>query len=233
MSSSGTNDEQVMISIHALREEGDGCWQAPCWPHQYFYPRPPRGGRLCDFGLVPVVFLFLSTPSARRATQYVWKPGEKKPISIHALREEGDVSQRRCLRFHLYFYPRPPRGGRLVRKASFDPQFIFLSTPSARRATDTRTKAYRKGVYFYPRPPRGGRRRADRGLEVFCAISIHALREEGDVGLRIPTSFVYKFLSTPSARRATEALDAVELLFDISIHALREEGDPRFLAART
>ena len=33
------------------------------------------------------------------------------------------------------------------------------------------------------------------------------------------------FLSTPSARRATEALDAVELLFDISIHALREEGD--------
>ena len=36
---------RISISIHALREEGDGCWQAPCWPHQYFYPRPPRGGR--------------------------------------------------------------------------------------------------------------------------------------------------------------------------------------------
>ena len=33
-------------------------------------------------------------------------------ISIHALREEGD---RRCPTIHLYeehFYPRPPRGGR-------------------------------------------------------------------------------------------------------------------------
>ena len=35
---------------------------------------------------------FLSTPSARRAT---WPPGyhcEQQPISIHALREEGDLA---------------------------------------------------------------------------------------------------------------------------------------------
>ena len=59
-----------MISIHALREEGD--------PKN----NPYIGS---NFG-------FLSTPSARRATWEHWKEfmGENK-ISIHALREEGDL----------------------------------------------------------------------------------------------------------------------------------------------
>ena len=56
-----------------------------------------------------------------------------------------------------HFNPRPPRGGR-------------LRCPSSK---------HHHG-HFNPRPPRGGRRRADRGLEVFCAISIHAPREGGD-----------------------------------------------------
>ena len=34
-----------MISIHALREEGDPCLRCKCWTQCYFYPRPPRGGR--------------------------------------------------------------------------------------------------------------------------------------------------------------------------------------------
>ena len=33
------------ISIHALREEGDATRSSPCSPRCYFYPRPPRGGR--------------------------------------------------------------------------------------------------------------------------------------------------------------------------------------------
>ena len=56
-------------------------------------------------------------------------------------------------------------------------------------------------------------------------ISIHALREEGDVrgvGFRRRTSI---FLSTPSARRATLAVVLLKQLGQISIHALREEGD--------
>ena len=56
-------------------------------------------------------------------------------------------------------------------------------------------------------------------------ISIHALREEGDVK---PEASAYPgsaFLSTPSARRATcDALEGLEGDL-ISIHALREEGD--------
>ena len=34
------------------------------------------------------------------------------PISIHALREEGDVPIPKALTGAIDFYPRPPRGGR-------------------------------------------------------------------------------------------------------------------------
>ena len=60
-----------MISIHALREEGD------------------VGGDL----IVAVGILFLSTPSARRATTFYFGHGTRQTISIHALREEGDRQQ--------------------------------------------------------------------------------------------------------------------------------------------
>ena len=39
-------------------------------------------------------------------------------ISIHALREEGDQSGPLSLDFSNDFYPRPPRGGRLMRRFS-------------------------------------------------------------------------------------------------------------------
>ena len=55
---------------------------------------------------------------------------------------------------------------------------------------------------FYPRPPRGGRR--DTLIKRWS-------RE--------------KFLSTPSARRATVDMVCVPIKRRISIHALREEGD--------
>ena len=56
---------------------------------------------------------------------------------------------------------------------------------------------------FYPRPPRGGRRHHHGCSGFRHEISIHALREEGD--MLIP-------------------YDA-EKIQRISIHALREEGD--------
>ena len=36
---------------------------------------------------------------------------------------------------------------------------VFLSTPSARRATSAEPRAGREAGNFYPRPPRGGRPR--------------------------------------------------------------------------
>ena len=61
-------EEWTDISIHALREEGDS---------DKFPLPPPRS-------------LFLSTPSARRATNYRHLSRAGEAISIHALREEGD-----------------------------------------------------------------------------------------------------------------------------------------------
>ena len=56
---------------------------------------------------------------------------------------------------------------------------------------------------FYPRPPRGGRRTAFRVWWTITKISIHALREEGDARTTVDRGHRNKFLSTPSARRAT------------------------------
>ena len=58
---------------------------------------------------------FLSTPSARRATGCDWLEIIDDVISIHALREEGDRRSGACWLTPAYFYPRPPRGGRLTR----------------------------------------------------------------------------------------------------------------------
>ena len=168
------------ISIHALREEGDaprrpckgGCW--------HFYPRPPRGGRHKAARLTSRATR-ISIHALREEGDDLkrWLNGTK-PISIHALREEGD-HLRRCVgvagalflstpsarrattrRLHrsvsiLYFYPRPPRGGRLPGRAM------------PRHRGD-----------FYPRPPRGGRLQDFTEAPQTLAISIHALREEGD-----------------------------------------------------
>ena len=59
-------------------------------------------------------------------------------------------------------------------------------------------------------------------------ISIHALREEGDNKDGTMTIMASKFLSTPSARRATTASTQSKKFWQISIHALREEGDATF-----
>ena len=67
----GTDADTItfdIISIHALREEGDSFSCQPC----------------CR------TVLFLSTPSARRATWNQLLDQQDRKISIHALREEGD-----------------------------------------------------------------------------------------------------------------------------------------------
>ena len=81
--------------------------------------------------------------------------------------------------------------------------WLFLSTPSARRATSRFSLNPNGRQYFYPRPPRGGRRGFHSCAGLLFGISIHALREEGD----------------PAAVRAAGPPR------EISIHALREEGD--------
>ena len=126
-------------------------------------------------------------------------------ISIHALREEGDGNGHICI-------------GRADG---------FLSTPSARRATRPRLDSSRHIADFYPRPPRGGRLHPRCSPGGWSAISIHALREEGDSAPLPQNICVVVFLSTPSARRATRRVRSFWDACSISIHALREEGDIR------
>ena len=95
-----------------------------CW---YFYPRPPRGGRQAGAAALFDGLKFLSTPSARRATC---------PVTLRPM-------------YHSDFYPRPPRGGRLLRGRCIRGTCAFLSTPSARRATAKTERKYSAFVSLY------------------------------------------------------------------------------------
>ena len=103
--------------------------------------------------------------------------------------------------------------------------YEFLSTPSARRATSGDNTQSLPICDFYPRPPRGGRPSAFPPGRPGCRISIHALREEGDSRSAAVCAAIMRFLSTPSARRATRRGRSPGAFIYISIHALREEGD--------
>ena len=124
------------ISIHALREEGNPRRVGQLRPHSHFYPRPPRGGRLVECDGMELEQQFLSTPSARRATFHPIPSSLFQQISIHALREEGDLIVLLQNWMQWNFYPRPPRGGRPAGCPVDIEEAEFLSTPSARRATE-------------------------------------------------------------------------------------------------
>ena len=78
----------------------------------------------------------------------------------------------------------------------------FLSTPSARRATEQ----FSSLIDFckFLSTPSARRATIHLVLGYFVKdISIHALREEGDMPINYWIEFSLRFLSTPSARRAT------------------------------
>ena len=79
--------------------------------------------------------IFLSTPSARRATIDEYKAHKKAEISIHALREEGDVTAWRQIPAPKTFLSTPSARRATKDVLDFLLSLVFLSTPSARRAT--------------------------------------------------------------------------------------------------
>ena len=148
----------IKISIHALREEGDGFSQAStCRSKSFlstpsarratlrghpdgsrsrnFYPRPPRGGRPAGRACCGVESLFLSTPSARRATWASTSQTSRRGYFYPRPPRGGRRTTTRSFRRTFNFYPRPPRGGRQRRAVNVTISDVFLSTPSARRAT--------------------------------------------------------------------------------------------------
>ena len=174
--------------------------------------------------------IFLSTPSARRATSSAFfMPQNHRFLSTPSARRATGWPCR-ALRPCSDFYPRPPRGGRPAGgPGSFHGRQISIhalreegdaavndllqrhniSIHALREEGDPfRHRSERVKEDFYPRPPRGGRHQTTLTAEMYR-----------------------KFLSTPSARRATRARPSRENRPEISIHALREEGDP-FSAVR-
>ena len=169
------------ISIHALREEGDfadSAFSASSFAISIHALR--EEGDLQTLLFLHHLLQFLSTPSARRATlvnvllhrraeisihalreegdPHQRGCGRRPPISIHALREEGDRQFRPLLRSFLHFYPRPPRGGRLVLFQQLI-QIGQISIHALREeGDDPKMPSKQKERNFYPRPPRGGRR---------------------------------------------------------------------------
>ena len=109
---------------------------------------------------VKVGKLFLSTPSARRATISAMQSGSAASISIHALCEEGDPSERDAM------YTTPMRSIS-IHALCEEGDFLRLEVDNWQK------------------------------------ISIHALCEEGDTKISPNRTSPRKFLSTPSARRAT------------------------------
>ena len=132
-----------------------------------------------------VELLFLSTPSARRATANMIGQIAGAAISIHALREEGDDEIYHVLHDRQYFYPRPPRGGRHQKGVQQWDNIVFLSTPSARRATGIRTsRGNAFNISIHALREEGDPERLT--VPFSTNISIHALREEGDRCVRWP-----------------------------------------------
>ena len=168
--------------------------------------------------------IFLSTPSARRATRKEDGRSRQQQISIHALREEGDRQAAPVASAQKIFYPRPPRGGRRYQFGPRKVRFAFLSTPSARRATCGRIRLHAV-VEFLSTP---SARRATRWQPIktkrFLFLSTPSARRATFDSIDYISN--QEFLSTPSARRATGIVKADAIVIIISIHALREEGDP-------
>ena len=101
-----------VISIHALREEGDLQKQPLHLCGSISIHALREEGDLCEFGLVPVVFLFLSTPSARRATRFCGMQSASLNDFYPRPPRGGRPPRPAAARATSYFYPRPPRGGR-------------------------------------------------------------------------------------------------------------------------
>ena len=102
-----------LISIHALREEGD----------------TKRASAAVIKGQ------FLSTPSARRATLRQAVAVQQYYISIHALREEGDCNTYGDQTVQPISIHALREEGDSSPSRTSTTAVVFLSTPSARRAT--------------------------------------------------------------------------------------------------
>ena len=152
----------------------------PACSHHHFYPRPPRGGRQTAVSTAVKGLIFLSTPSARRATSptttrdsqhwaFLSTPSARRAtpqqqtlrgesnISIHALREEGDNSkQARRAAISISIHALREEGDQTSQVKKLHRHDFYPRPPRGGRRQSSK-QICRQTDYFYPRPPRGGR----------------------------------------------------------------------------
>ena len=99
---------------------------------------------------------FLSTPSARRATQEFVEKHTIDGISIHALREEGDLAgEFVCLDDAISIHALREEGDE---GAGLTIRALSISIHALREEGDRLPRSWHlAAANFYPRPPRGGR----------------------------------------------------------------------------
>ena len=142
-------------------------------------------------------------------------------ISIHALREEGDRAYRRVGLALSNFYPRPPRGGRRTAQLK-KRQTVRISIHALREEGDKTPRLWytRGDISIHALREEGDPQATPSASDRL--ISIHALREEGDAWRWLMVTFTVKFLSTPSARRAT-AKTETKSLFSYKLYNILHE----------
>ena len=145
------------ISIHALRVEGDSSPEIAIIAPLHFYPRPPGGGRLPKGATPEEQAHFYPRPPGGGRPLPCLQPQWPPQISIHALRVEGDQQNLSVSPRSLYFYPRPPGGGRPGPIHHAARRLDFYPRPPGGGRLSTGLPQKQK-TNFYPRPPGGGRR---------------------------------------------------------------------------
>ena len=146
------------ISIHAPREGSDGLLLARTGQSGHFYPRSPRGERLCTFQPLLRFGVFLSTLPARGATINIKTPQRVQIEFLSTLPARGATGQQRPAPANgLDFYPRSPRGERRYGRWLFAVRRV-ISIHAPREGSDSGGHQDSKlRRYFYPRSPRGER----------------------------------------------------------------------------
>ena len=192
-----------------------------------FYQRPPCGGRLTVAFIEPAVFkISIHVPLAGDDHQMHDARQPTGQISIHVPLagddSRGQTSAPLSMEFlstsplrgttqkvrnqesnPLYFYPRPPCGGRRSTDRLFSPVTVFLSTSPLRGTTYLRGSYKHIKTDFYPRPPCGGRHEFQFLSGVFNVISIHVPLAGDDLAIRIFIFELVIFLSTSPLRGTT------------------------------
>ena len=170
-----------VISIHALRGEGDSPRLSGGARGQHFYPRPPWGGRPWEARVLLGDKKFLSTPSVGRATFAAATTNCTSSLFLST-----------------------PSVGRATGRGGADvPYLQFLSTPSVGRATRIGYPLDQYLDIFLSTPSVGRATAAGAAPARGTRISIHALRGEGDYMEPVSGTNGFRFLSTPSVGRAT------------------------------